>query len=177
MITRMGLMKKKPSWTTEAFRQHWRDHHGALAAQLPGLRRYHQNQWWTGRNAASSLARGPSSWMAFSQLWFDGVDAMREAMATPDGRALVADEQHFIGDLRVSPVQRPPWPPVLQRWFACHQAHVAAARRRADVSAERFAHACRWTRARSSARWRACAATARTSSQRTPGTQRHRGGL
>ena len=43
MIVRSGLIKKKPDWTGEDFRRYWREHHGALAAELPGLVRYEQN--------------------------------------------------------------------------------------------------------------------------------------
>lgn len=101
MIVRSGILRKKPEWSTENFRRHWRDHHGGLAAKLPGLRRYEQNHVVDSVQRGFAYPRGPEQIDGFSMLWFDGVDAMREAMATPDGRALVADEQHFIGDLRI----------------------------------------------------------------------------
>jgi len=142
MITRMGLLKKKPSWTTEAFRQHWRDHHGALAAQLPGLRRYHQNHVVDQAQRGIQFARGPEQLDGFSQLWFDDVDSMRAAIASPAGQALVADEQHFIGDLRVVAVQQTTVvPPVLPQGGSPAIKRMSLLRRRADVSAERFAHA------------------------------------
>ena len=40
MQVRMGLLNKKPDWSTERFREHWREHHSQLARQLQLL----QNQ-------------------------------------------------------------------------------------------------------------------------------------
>jgi hypothetical protein len=43
MNARMGLLRKKPDWTTEKFRAYWRNQHGPLAARAPNLREYWQN--------------------------------------------------------------------------------------------------------------------------------------
>jgi len=40
---RMGLLTRRAGLAPEAFRRHWRDVHGPLAARLPGLERYLQN--------------------------------------------------------------------------------------------------------------------------------------
>ena len=39
MQVRMGLLNKKPDWSPERFRTHWREEHGPLGRQLPGLPR------------------------------------------------------------------------------------------------------------------------------------------
>ncbi len=101
MIVRSGILRKKADWLDDDFRRHWRDQHGPLAARLPGLRAYEQNPVIDSVQRGFSYPRGPEQIDGFSMLWFDDEAAMKAAMATPEGQALVADEQHFIGDLRV----------------------------------------------------------------------------
>jgi uncharacterized protein (TIGR02118 family) len=101
MIVRSGLIRKKPEWSSEDFRRYWRDRHGALAAKLPGLRRYEQNHVIDQAQRGIAYQRGPEQLDGFSMLWFDNEEAMRAAIATKDGQALVADEEHFMGDLRI----------------------------------------------------------------------------
>jgi uncharacterized protein (TIGR02118 family) len=101
MIVRSGLLKKHPSWSAEAFRSHWREHHAALAARLPGLIRYEQNHVVDSEQRGFSYPRGPEQIDGFSMLWFDDEPSMKAALDSEAGRALVADENHFIGDLRI----------------------------------------------------------------------------
>ncbi len=137
MQGRMGLLNKKPDWSTERFRAHWRDHHAALARQLPGLRSYVQNHVTDRAQRGIAFARGPEELDGFSQLTFDDAPAMRAAMATAVGPQLVADEQHFIGRLRIVTVDShtvvlpPPDGTALKR--------MSLLRRRSDVTPEVFA--------------------------------------
>lgn len=101
MSVRMGLLKKKPEWRGEDFRRHWRERHGALAAKLPGLRRYEQNHVVDSEQRGFAYPRGPEQIDGFSMLWFDDEHTMRAALGTDAGRALIADEQQFIGELRI----------------------------------------------------------------------------
>ena len=43
MITRVFLAARRQDMTTEACLQHWRGHHAAIGARLPGVRAYVQN--------------------------------------------------------------------------------------------------------------------------------------
>jgi len=137
MHGRMGLLNKKSDWSTERFRTHWRDHHAALARQLPGLRSYVQNHVTDRAQRGIAFARGPEELDGFSQLTFDDAPAMRAAMATAVGPQLVADEQHFIGRLRIVTVDShtvvppPPDGTALKR--------MSLLRRRPDVTPEVFA--------------------------------------
>ncbi len=137
MQVRMGLLDKKPDWSAERFRAHWRDHHAALARQLPGLRTYVQNHVTDRTQRGIVFARGPEQLDGLSQLTFEDDDAMRAALATPIGRALVDDEQHFIGRLRIvtadthTVVEPPPAGTALKR--------MSLLRRRPDVTPEVFA--------------------------------------
>jgi uncharacterized protein (TIGR02118 family) len=146
MIVRIGLIKKKAQWSTADFRRHWLDHHGALAARLPGLRRYQQNHVIDQAQRGISYERGPEQLDGFSMLWFDNEDAMRAAIATDAGRALVADEDHFIGNLRIVAIdQVEVIPPATDRPLI---KRMSLLRRRPDVSPERFKHEWRVEHAR-----------------------------
>jgi hypothetical protein len=98
----MGLLKKKPQWSADDFRGYWLEH---LVRSLvaSGLRRYEQNHVVDQVQRGSATSAGPSSSTAFP-CWFDE-DAMR-GVTTDAGRALVADENHFIGNLRIVAVDQ-----------------------------------------------------------------------
>jgi uncharacterized protein (TIGR02118 family) len=146
MIVRMGLIKKKPQWSTDDFRRYWRDHHGALAAQVPGLRRYEQNHVVDTAQRGISFTRGPEQLDGFSMLWFDSEEAMRAALDTDAGRALVPDENHFIGDLRIVSIdQAEVIPPATDRPLI---KRMSLLRRRPDVTPEQFRHEWRVEHAR-----------------------------
>jgi len=145
-IVRIGLLKKKADWSSADFRNYWLDRHGALAAQLPGLRRYEQNHVIDQAQRGISYERGPEQLDGFSMLWFDSDEAMRAALDTDAGRALVADENHFIGDLRIVSIdQVEVIPPAADRPLI---KRMSLLRRRPDVSPERFKHEWRVEHAR-----------------------------
>jgi uncharacterized protein (TIGR02118 family) len=146
MIVRSGLIKKQPQWSAEEFRRYWREHHGALASKLPGLRRYEQNHVIDTAQRGISFERGPEQLDGFSMLWFDSEEAMREAMHTDAGRELIGDENHFIGNLRIVTLDqveviRPGTDrPLIKR--------MSLLRRLPDVSPEKFKHEWRVEHAR-----------------------------
>ena len=145
-IVRVGLLKKKTQWSTADFRSYWLNHHGALAARLPGLRRYEQNHVIDQAQRGISYERGPEQLDGFSMLWFDSEEAMRAAFNTDAGRALVADENHFIGDLRIVSVD--PVEVILPATDRPLIKRMSLLRRRADVSPEQFLHEWRVEHAR-----------------------------
>lgn len=136
MITRMGLLRKRPEMTTDAFRKHWRETHGPLAAQLAGLRRYHQNHVVDREQRGISYARGSHDFDGISELWFDDLPSMSAAFSGERVPGLGADEDLFIGDLKVITaiqhvvVPTPAGTPLLKR--------MSTLKRRPDVSAEDF---------------------------------------
>lgn len=101
MYVRSGLLRKKPDWSQEEFRRYWRENHSQLAAKLPGLVRYEQNHVVDSEQRGFSYPRGPEQLDGFSMLWFESKEAMKQAFATDLGQQLIADESHFIGDLRI----------------------------------------------------------------------------
>ena len=102
MNVRIGLIRKKPDWTREAFLQYWRATHGPLAARMPNLREYWQNVVTERMRRILSVPPGPWDFDGFSQLWFN--DDQQASSAVKDSefaRALIDDEQHFLGTLHI----------------------------------------------------------------------------
>lgn len=137
MIVRMGVLQRRPDMDLNAFRRHWREEHGPLAAQLPGLRRYEQNPVTDRSQLAIDHARGGWDVDGFSTLGFDDLDAMRAAVASPEFAPTVPDIARFVGDIKlvvcepnvVVPVARGVEPPVKG---------MSILRRRPDIDAARF---------------------------------------
>jgi uncharacterized protein (TIGR02118 family) len=89
---RLGILRRKPGMSLEAFRTHWLEVHAALCVKLPGLRRYSVN--FVDRER---FAHFPYD--GFSELWFDSEDALRAALDSDEGRTLLADLPNFAGDI------------------------------------------------------------------------------
>lgn len=138
---RMGLIKKQPDWSTERFDAYWRDHHGALAARVPGLQGYWQNLVTDRVQRGIDYARGPWDFDGFSQLWVDagpsGDSSFRDGGLAA---ALVADEQHFLGGLHIVATEQtevialPEDPAARARLLK----RISTLRRRADISEDDF---------------------------------------
>ena len=102
MNVRMGLIQKKSDWSCERFSDYWRDQHGALAGQAPGLREYWQNPVAERLQRGIDFARGPWDFDGFSQLWFDDVGDADHAFNDSEMAAkLIADETFFLGGLHI----------------------------------------------------------------------------
>ena len=136
MIVRMGLLQKRADIDQQEFRTHWRTGHGALAAKLPGLRRYHQNHIVDRAQRGITYARDGLDFDGFSELWFDDLPAMQAAFAADEVEALADDEDRFISGLKlITAVQHVVIPtptdvPLIKR--------MTTLKRRPDVSAEKF---------------------------------------
>ena len=99
---RMGLIRKKPDWSIDEFRNYWIKKHGPLAAQAPNLREYWQNHVTDRLQRGIEFKRGPWDFDGFSQLYFDEASQADHAFGKSDkAAALVADEQHFLGGLHI----------------------------------------------------------------------------
>ena len=101
MIVRMGLLTRKPGSTAEQFRRHWREVHGPLAAQMPGLHRYHQNHIVDVAQLEVHPASGDWHLDGISELWFDDPAAMRAAVTSNAYRDVAVDEPNCMVDTKV----------------------------------------------------------------------------
>jgi uncharacterized protein (TIGR02118 family) len=112
MIKLVFCITRLPSLSREEFQRYWREQHAPLvreAAAALGVRRYVQvHTLTTPVNEGMRRGRGgPEEYDGVAELWFDSLESLAAAGATPEGRAagrrLVEDERRFI-DLTRSPV-------------------------------------------------------------------------
>jgi uncharacterized protein (TIGR02118 family) len=97
---RMSVLKKKPGMDQVAFRRHWRNVHGPLAARMPGLKAYRQNHVVDQQQRVAS-ARGPDEIDGIAQLWFDDESAAKAASAAPESKASYDDIPKFVGAINL----------------------------------------------------------------------------
>ncbi|MFV0383641.1 EthD family reductase [Paracoccus sp. (in: a-proteobacteria)] len=102
MITRFGLLTKRKDLSDEAFDTHWHHGHGPMAARFPGLRGYWQHRVVDKEQFGISHARG-SEWdlAGFSELHFDDVPAMLNAVSGDIFAPTLVDEQEFLEDVKL----------------------------------------------------------------------------
>ncbi|MFM1987261.1 MAG: hypothetical protein RJA99_218 [Pseudomonadota bacterium] len=112
MIQLVFCLVRRTPLTHDAFLARWLDVHGPLVrthATALGIRRYVQVHTLSPAVYARIAAarRAPVAYDGVAELWFDSLDAMHAAAATPEGRAagraLLDDEREFI-DLAASPI-------------------------------------------------------------------------
>ncbi|WP_244193848.1 EthD family reductase [Bordetella genomosp. 12] len=92
-IKRIGLLKRRPDMTMEAFHAHWLDVHAALCLKLPGLEKYAVN--FVVRDADD-----PLGFDGFSELWFKDEAALQAAFDSTEGTSLLADLPNFMSEIR-----------------------------------------------------------------------------
>jgi len=80
------MLHKRPDQSWEEFQRYWRETHGPIAQRIPGLRKYVQNH-------AGDRGSVP---YAVAELYFDSPDALREAVASPEGQATLGDLGNFV---------------------------------------------------------------------------------
>ena len=83
---RMVVIYRTPK-DPAAFDAHYMNVHVPLAKKLPGLRRYEVS-----RRPIATPAGDPEPYL-IGTLYFDSLDALRQAFATPEGRACAADRR------------------------------------------------------------------------------------
>ncbi len=112
MVKLVFCLTRLPHLSREEFQRYWREQHAPLvreAAKALAIRRYVQvHTLPTPMNDALRRGRGgPEAYDGVAELWFDSLEAIAAAGATPEGKAagrrLVEDERRFI-DLARSPV-------------------------------------------------------------------------
>lgn len=113
MIKLVFSLRRRPETTREEFQTYWREHHAPLVArhaETLRIRRYVQTHARSSELAAAqSAARGsePDVYDGQAELWWDSLDDVVAAAATPAGRQaaleLLEDERRFI-DLERSPL-------------------------------------------------------------------------
>ncbi len=90
MLKTIVLIKRRPDLSQADFLAYWRGHHAALAAKLPGMRRYVQN------HVDPEILPGLSQFDGVAESWFDDANAILALRGAPELRALRADEPNLI---------------------------------------------------------------------------------
>jgi uncharacterized protein (TIGR02118 family) len=97
MVKLVYCISRKPGLADDAFFAYWKDVHGPIGAQIPGLRRLVQSRRLT---VAGDKYQPDFDGMA--ELWFDDLDAMLKARQSPEWQASHADEANFIDHSRTA---------------------------------------------------------------------------
>ena len=84
------LVHRRSGMEAEEFSRYWRENHAPISEKLPGLRKYIQN------HALAAPDGTPPPYDGFAELWFDDPQALEQALASPEGQAVVADTENFI---------------------------------------------------------------------------------
>ena len=92
------ILHKRPDLDEDAFRDYWKNMHGPIAAKVPGLRSYVQSHPFPDPHGDPLPADG------VDELLFDGIAAMQDALASPEGQAMLADISNFLDTARSGPV-------------------------------------------------------------------------
>ncbi|HLF77489.1 MAG TPA: EthD domain-containing protein [Dehalococcoidia bacterium] len=86
MVKGIWIAAKMPGLTDDEFYGHWLEVHGPLAAKAPGMRRYVQN------HAVRDIAGlRPMTHDGWSEAWFDDLESLHRAVASPEWAALRED--------------------------------------------------------------------------------------
>ncbi len=99
MIKRISLLYKKDGMSIEAFRKHWREVHAPIASRMPDLRHYAQQDVVT---ELGLLGKGMSVEDlpdGIAELTYDDEETSKISLASPEGRAAVADLKNFCRTL------------------------------------------------------------------------------
>ena len=90
-MARMVVIYRTPK-NVEAFDRHYFDIHVPLAKKLPGLRKYEISH-----GPVAVLAGAPDAYL-IGTLHFDDLAAIKQAFASPEGRAAGTDRQVYAPD-------------------------------------------------------------------------------
>jgi uncharacterized protein (TIGR02118 family) len=109
MVKLVFCCRRLPQLSRAEFQRYWRETHGPLVrrhAIVLRIRRYLQSHTLDHPvNAALAESRGaPDEFDGIAELWWDGLDDLAAATASPEGRAasreLYEDECRFIDHAR-----------------------------------------------------------------------------
>ena len=90
MVKLVYCISRRPELEPEEFRRYWREVHAPIAGKIPGLRRYVQC------HTVERSAELRADFDGAAELWFDDMDALLTALASPEVEAAVSDERNFI---------------------------------------------------------------------------------
>lgn len=90
MVKLIALYKKPQD--VEAFEKHFREIHAPLARAMPGLKRLEVAR-------AYASPGGEPRYYMIAEMYFESREALKAALASPEGKAAGKDVMSFAGDL------------------------------------------------------------------------------
>jgi uncharacterized protein (TIGR02118 family) len=90
-MARMVVIYKKPA-DVKAFEKHYFEAHIPLAKKIPGLRKYEIS------HGSITVVAGPPDVYLIGTVYFDDLDAIKKAFASPEGQAAAADRRLYAPD-------------------------------------------------------------------------------
>lgn len=90
-----SLLRKKPNWTEEEFRYHWKHVHGPLLSKLPGLVKY--VQYHVRSQVSPDVEQVDEPIQGIAEMWFESDEALQQAMSSPDGQRVAKDAAELLG--------------------------------------------------------------------------------
>ena len=96
MVKYLAILRKKNNWTDEEFRQHWKQVHGPLVAQIPGLVKY--VQYYVHLQVSSDAEQVDAPIQGIAEMWFESEEALKQGMESPLGQRIGKDVTEFLGE-------------------------------------------------------------------------------
>jgi len=90
-VVKLVALYKKPA-DVAAFEKHYREIHTPLAKKMPGLRKMEVSH-------VTGAPGGEPKFYMMAELFFDNDEAMKAALASPEGKAAGKDVMSFAGDI------------------------------------------------------------------------------
>ena len=90
-MARLVAIYRRPA-DVEAFEKHYFETHIPLTKKMPGFRKYEVSR------GPVSVFAGPKDAYLIGTVYFDDLEAMKKAFASPEGQACAADRQLFAPD-------------------------------------------------------------------------------
>src|SRR5215470_12117675 len=90
MVNIVLLLHRRADLSVDEFRRYWHQPHQPLLERLPGLRRLVLNDVLPGPDGAEPECDG------ISEDWFDSLEALQAAFASPEAQAVTADVVNFL---------------------------------------------------------------------------------
>ncbi|MEZ5855821.1 MAG: EthD domain-containing protein [Hyphomicrobiaceae bacterium] len=101
MIKSLSLLTRKPELSAEAFRKVWTSEHAPLVHAVKGVRRYTLSFPLTEptRPDVATLEVGRQV-DAIAELWYDDMDAMRKAAASPEMKTVTDNGALYLAAIK-----------------------------------------------------------------------------
>lgn len=100
MIKSLSLLTRKDGMTHEEFTRHWTEVHAPLARNVPGLKKYVLSHVLAER-FRSDIPSIEGEVNGIAELWYDDLEAMQRANASPEAKVLHADGATFISRIKM----------------------------------------------------------------------------